>query len=102
MKRLFVLGSLVLGCASSRPDPGKSVTAEQKQELASAERLFRARSPEWPAVRDRLAAQPATSVWLTRMLIGYALQSYRVETPEGEDLLKEMAGLERDTVLDRC
>jgi HEAT repeat protein len=101
MKRIALLIPL-LGCTPSRSDPGPALTDAQSQELRVAERLFRSRSPQWPETRDRLLREPATRVWLSRMLIAYAVESRRDEAPEGEELLKEMALIDRDTYFARA
>ncbi|MEM7206067.1 MAG: HEAT repeat domain-containing protein [Planctomycetota bacterium] len=71
MLSVTVLSLALLGCqAASRPArPDVALDPSQQEELVAAEALYRERDPAFAEVRDRLAAEPRTAWWLTRLML---------------------------------
>src|SRR3989337_2860602 len=85
------------GTEKQAADPLPPPDAARKEDLKKAERLFVAREPGWPSARDPLIADASTRPWLVRMLVHYALESYRKEGFAGEDEARELVPLGRQT-----
>ncbi len=71
------------------------LTPAQNKALAAAERLYRAEDAAWAAARDDLARDPATALWLTRMVARDAVVAFdRRQASDGE-FLRQAVGVDR-------
>lgn len=93
--------AFVAACAAGRRfEPGR-LSPAQVHRLAEAERAYRADSPEFPAMRDDLAADPVTAAWLTRLFVRDLLVA-RERQQGGEDAVLRAAAGKRDPVSQRA
>lgn len=81
-------------------DSSAPLTPEQSQELAAAERLYRAGDPEFAARRDELARDPVLARWLTRMFARDAVIAFDRRQASDVEFLRQAAG--SDPVWDRA
>lgn len=85
---VLVAAACAGGPARRAPRPGP----DELRELQKAERLYRARDPAFAALRDRLAARPATAYWLTAMFITYVIQAREARRADEEQFLRAAIG----------
>jgi HEAT repeat protein len=80
------VAALLAACAGSGPVPVRSVPLSPAQvELCRAvEQAYRRGDPDYAVLRDRAAADPATTVWLVRMFVRDVFVG-REGQPLGED-----------------
>jgi HEAT repeat protein len=66
-----VLAVLLAACAGTEVPPFRpaALTPEQAQLCRDAEQAYRNGAPEYEALRQRVAADPTASAWLTRMFV---------------------------------
>src|SRR5678816_1514146 len=74
---------LLAACAGAPPGPPR-LSDEQLRRCHELEVAYRAKAPEYPALRDELAKDPVTAAWVVRMFVR-DLFLVREGRPLGED-----------------
>lgn len=88
----LALALLAAACASGPRRHAPRPSPEEVRQLEQAERLYRARDPAFAALRDRLAAKPATAYWLTAMFVTYVVQSRDARQATEAEFLRAAIG----------
>ncbi len=81
-------------------DASVPLTAEEKQVLAAAERLYRDGDAAFAARRDELARDPGTARWLTRMLVRDAIVAFDRRRASDDEFFRQVVG--SDPLWDRA
>lgn len=86
---------LLSSCATEPArKPAPELDRAQQIALAAAEKLYRAGDPAFAENRDRLAADPATAYWLTRLFVHYLLDAYDQQRASDTTFLATVASAE--------
>lgn len=94
--------ALLAACAGGEARAPSRMSDDQLARLAAVERAYRSASPEYPAMREALRADPVAVAWLVRMFVRDVIAVREGRPLGGDEELLRAAARVPDPVEDRA